>query len=87
MFILDFPTLTSKQIKSPIADKMILTNMFVLRNMIYFMTLDFSKKAEVYLLDLNRNFVWHQEIPQFPINFSVPSEQIDTGLFSLPFYQ
>ena len=46
--------------------------MFVLRNVIYLMTLEDisvdSKRATVYLLDSNHTFVWLQDISHVPIN-------------------
>ena len=68
---------------------MMLTNIFVMRNVVYFMTLHFTKKAEIYIMSNNYKFTKLQEIQEFPIkdNFSAAESQLDEGMLSLPFYQ
>ena len=88
LFLLDYSDMTSKQLVLPMLDQMILTNMFVLRNVVYFMTLHFTKKAEIYLMNKNYSFTIIQEIQEFPLKDKFTREtQFDEGLLSLPFYQ
>ena len=88
MFLLNYPALTSKELVLSIPDDMMLTNVFVMRNVIYFMVLFITKRAELFIMDKNYNFVKIQEIQEFPMNdnFSVKAH-LDEGMLSLPFYQ
>ena len=80
--------MTSKQLVLPMVDQIILTNMFVLRNIVYFMTLHFTKKAEIYLMTADYTFTKIQEIQEFPLQDNLTTAtQFDEGILSLPFYQ
>ena len=88
MFLLNYPALTSKELVLPLRDHMMLTNTFIIRNVVYFMVLSSTKRAELFVMDNCYNFVKVQEIKEFPMNdnFSVKAH-LDEGMLSLPLYQ
>ena len=85
---MDYPRFAFKHIDSPIPGQRIVANVFIIRNVIYFLSFHWTNRVEMFYLDTTQTFIKVQEIAEFALKEDFSNfTQLDTGVISLPFHK